>query len=61
MPAYDQPLSIWPGIITLTVGFLILAYLITRITRDYRRARAQTDGAQVGLTDSKDTANEPAP
>lgn len=41
MPVYDPPLSIWPGIITLALGILILTYMLVRITRNYQQARAQ--------------------
>lgn len=61
MPAYDPPLSIWPGIIALALGFIMLAYLIIRIVRDYRRARVQPDIAQANPMDSKNTTNEPVP
>lgn len=61
MPAYDPPLSIWPGIIALAVGVLMLTYLIIRIVRDYRRSRVQPDIAQASPMDSKSTTNEPVP
>ena len=61
MPTYDPPLSAWPGIIVLAVGLLILVYLIMRITRDYRRARAQQNAAQASVMDSSDSTNEPVP
>lgn len=61
MPTYDPPLSAWPGIISLAVGLLILVYLITRITRDYRRARAPQNAALASQADANDTPDEPAP
>lgn len=60
MPDYDTPLRIWPGLITLAIGLIILVYLIARITGDIRRARAQAL-ANTTLTDSTKSTDTPTP
>lgn len=60
MPVYDPPLSIWPGIITLALGILILTYMLVRITRNYRQARAE-NASPTPVSPPQESAPDPEP
>lgn len=64
MPAYDPPLSPWPGIIILAIGCLLFIYLVTRIITEYRQNRAlhnndQTNPPVPETPDSNSNTNTP--